>query len=235
MSEWGRCAECVCGVVTKNPATAKLLGLCPLLAVSNTALKAAVLSILLATVVALSSSITSLLRNCVSWRLKPMHHALIAAFATAVVVAMARIEHYELVAALGIYPALIASNCLVLSFIQELAEQNPLATTVTKLVRDVVYVIAFFVLFGALREFAAYGSVLNDLQLVHGVSPLGLVTTAGSIPMMASAPGALLALALCLAGANAIAPRSRETEIAPATAAGTSRSAASVATSAKSP
>ena len=222
MSGWGRCPDCVCGVLTRNPATTKLLGLCPLLAVSNTAVKAAALSILLVMVVGLSSSITSVLRDCVSWRLKPMYHALIAAFATAIVVTLASIEHYELVAALGIYPALIASNCLVLSCMQEFAEQNSLATTVSKLGRDMVYVTAFFVSFGALREFAAYGSVLTDSQLVHGVFPFGIATAAGRIPMLATAPGALLALALLLAGANAITQRSREPDVTLATYTATS-------------
>lgn len=204
MQGWARCADCVCNFVTKNPVTLRLLGLCPLLAVSNTIVKAATLSILLVTVVILSASVTSLLRYCVSWRLKPVHHALIASFTTATVIAMAGIRHYELVAALGIYPALIASNCLVLSFMQEFAERNALAPTVSKVLRDAVYIVVFFGLFGALREFGAYGSLFTDLQLIHGGYSLGPATSAGPIPVMASAPGALLTLALILAAANAI-------------------------------
>ncbi len=227
MQEWARCADCVCNIVTKNPVTLRLLGLCPLLAVSNTTVKAAALSILLVTVVILSASVTSVLRHCVSWRLKPIHHALIASFTTAAVIAITGIRHYELVAALGIYPALIASNCLVLSFMQEFAERNALAPTVSKVLRDAAYIVVFFGLFGALREFGAYGSLFTDLQLVHGDYPLGSVTRAGPIPIMASAPGALLALALILAGANAITRRYQEVEFEPANLVVNDRSAAS--------
>ncbi len=212
MNEWRRCADCACNVVTRNPVTVRLLGLCPLLAVSNTSVKATALSILLVVVVILSASITSILRYCVSWRLKPIHHALIASFTTAAVIAMASIQHYELVAALGIYPALIASNCLVLSFMQEFAERHSLAPTVLKLLRDAAYIVVFFGLFGALREFGAYGSIFTDLQLVYGVYLPGSAISAGPIPVLASAPGALLSLALILAGTNAITRRSQESE-----------------------
>lgn len=204
MKLWRRCTDCVCDGIANNPATSRVLGLCPLLAVSNTAVKALTLSILLAMVILLSSGITSIFRYCVSWRLKPMHHALIAAFSTAVVVSTASIQRFELIAALGIYPSLIASNCLVLSVMQEIADRNSLARTMAQVVRDGAYVGAFFCLFGLLREFVAYGLVFTDLQLVAGVYLNGSTPSAGPIPFMASAPGALLALALCLAGANAV-------------------------------
>jgi Na+-translocating ferredoxin:NAD+ oxidoreductase RnfE subunit len=133
-----------------------------------------------------------------------MYHVLVASFTTACVVAYARIDNYEIVAALGVYPALIAVNCLVLSFMQEVAEKNALAPTVWRGLRDVAVVVVFLSLFGAIRELAAYGSLFTDLALLQGIHPLRSSTPAGPIPMMAAAPGALLALALVLAGANAV-------------------------------
>ncbi len=143
-----------------------------------------------------------------------MHHALIAAFATAVVVSMASIERFELVAALGVYPSLIASNCLVLSAMQEIADRNGIVPTMTQVGRDVLWVGVFFCLFGLLREFVAYGAVLTDLQLVAGAYVTGSTPSAGPIPFMAGAPGALLMLALCLAGMNAIVRRRGEPDVA---------------------
>jgi H+/Na+-translocating ferredoxin:NAD+ oxidoreductase subunit E len=213
MEQWRRCADCVCSVVTRNPATARLLGLCPLLAVSNTALKAIALGIILGVVVIICAAVTSALRYCVSWRLKPMYHALIASFATAGVVAYASVGHYEVVTAMGIYPALIASNCLVLSFMQEVAERNSLAPAVIRGVREIVFVVAFLGLFGAVRELGAYGAMFTDLGLVKSVLPLGTAPPAGPLPLLATAPGALLALAFVLAGVNAIARRDPGSEI----------------------
>ena len=142
-----------------------------------------------------------------------MHHALIAAFATAVVVSTASIQSFELIAALGIYPSLIASNCLVLSVMEEIADRNSLARTMAQGVRDVVYVVVFISFFGLLREFGAYGAVLTDLQLVTGVYANASTPSVGPIPLLASAPGALLALALCVAGAGIFARRRSEPEV----------------------
>jgi electron transport complex protein RnfE len=187
--------------------TVRLIGLCPLLAVSNTTLKASAIGILLGAVIIVTASITAALRYCVSWRLKPMYHALIASFTTACVVAYASIGHDEMVAARGVYPALIASNCLVLSFMQEVAERKALAPTVWRGLRDVAAVVVFLGLFGAIRELSAYGSMFTDSALMLGIHTFGAAVPTGPIPLMAGAPGALLALALVLAGTNAVSQR----------------------------
>lgn len=208
MGAWKRkCADCICGVVSRNPAALRLIGLCPLLAVSDTTLKAVALGMIFAAVVLISGTIVATLRYCVSWRLKPMYFALVASFTTVGVVACVEIEFYELVAAMGIYPALIAGNCLGLSFMQEVAEQNSPTITVRRGLMDVSAVVAFLGLFGALRELCAHGTIFGDWVLVAGLRPLGATTPGGPFPLMASAPGALLALALLLAAANAISRR----------------------------
>ena len=203
---WKQCAGCACSVVTRNPATVRLIGLCPMLAVSNTVLKAVALGLLLSAVVIISASIVSVLRYCVSWRLKPIYHALIGAFVTSVVVAGASIKYHEVVAAMGIYPALIAGNCLVLSFMQETAERNSLVRTLKQGSVDVVGVVVFLGLFGTAREIAAYGAILTDWALVNSIRPPASAPT-GPFALIASAPGALLMLALFLAGVNAIVQR----------------------------
>ena len=214
MSLWRRCTGCVCYGIANNPAISKILGVCPLIAVSDTVLKALTLSVLLGVVMLLSSGITSVFRTCVNWRLKPMHHAVVAAFSTAVVVSAASIQHFELIAALGIYPSLIASNCLVLSVMREIAERNNLLCTVAHTVRDAAYIGAWFCLFGLLREYAAYGAVFTDLPLLVGVYFNEATISAGFIPLLKSGPGALLALALCLAATNAVTRRGGEPELA---------------------
>jgi len=215
MDRWQRCGDCVCAVVQRNPATAKLIGLCPMLAVSNTMLKAVALGVLLGAVAIICAFVVSLLRHCVSWRLKPVYHALIASFTTAGVVAGASIEYDALIATLGLYPALIASNCLVLSIIQEVAERNPLKRTIAQGLHDAFFVIAFLGLFGAVRELGAYGSITVDGLLVNTANSLDAVLPNGPIPLLATAPGALLVLALILAGVNAITRRNYDPGIDP--------------------
>lgn len=206
-----KCANCACLAVTRNPASARLVGLCPLLAVSNTLLKGATIALLLATIMLFSGAVAALLRNCVSWRLKPIYHALLTSFITAVVIALAQLNCYELIAALGVFPALIASNCLVLSFVQELAERSSFKQTITQCGRDIVALFMFIVVFAALREFAAFGAVFSDRALLVGNDAFAVSSFHGPLPILVSAPGGLLVFALLLAGVNALTRNSNAT------------------------
>ncbi|MFT4560401.1 MAG: electron transport complex protein RnfE [Gammaproteobacteria bacterium] len=187
--------------------TARLIGLCPLLAVSNTALKGAAITLLLALVVLCAASVTALLRRTVSWRLQPIYHALITSFITALVLAVARIEYHALVATLSIYPALIASNCLLLSYVQEVGERSSLRITVRKCARDCMAILVFMIAFGALRELATFGTVFTDTAMLSSLPSLVPQNKTGPLPILADAPGALILLALVLAGANGLRRR----------------------------
>lgn len=198
-----RCAECACVAVTRNPVTVRMLGLCPLLAVTQTCGQSITCGVLFGVIVVTSGLVAALLRDTVSWRLRPMYHGLLAASTTACVIASAQLLNYAAVAALGIYPALIAGNCFVLSHIQETAERRSLRESVVSGCRDVTAIVVFLAAFGALREWLAYGHVFGN-----AASALD-----GPLPIFASAPGALLLLALVLAGTN-LAERERNTTTA---------------------
>lgn len=169
-----------------------MLGLCPLLAVSQTSTQSLTCGVIFACVVLVCGVVASGLRHCVSWRLRPLYHTLLAASVTSGVVALAQLVAYEAVAALGIYPALIAGNCYVLSHIQETAERQPLRASLVGGTRDVGAIVAFLVVFGALREWLAYGRVF-------GASGAELD---GVLPIFATPSGALLLLSLAVAAAN---------------------------------
>ncbi|MDA0821969.1 MAG: hypothetical protein O3C28_06045 [Proteobacteria bacterium] len=187
--------------------TARLIGLCPLLAVSNTALKGAAITLLLALVVLCAASATALLRHTVSWRLQPIYHALVTSFITALVLALASIEYYELVATLSIYPALIASNCLLLSYVQEVAERSSLLVTMRRSARDCLAIMIFMIAFGALRELATYGRVFTDASMLASLPSLVPQVKTGPLPILGDASGALILLALVLACGNSLRRR----------------------------
>ena len=169
-----------------------MLGLCPLLAVSQTFGQSLTCGVLFALIVIACGAIASGLRHFVSWRLRPLYHALLAASVTAAVVALAQLVAYDAVAALGIYPALIAGNCYVLSHIQETAERQPLRRAVLGGSRDVGAIVGFLLVFGAAREWLAYGRVFGAAAGEFD----------GVLPIFATAPGALLLLALATAASN---------------------------------
>ncbi len=195
-----RCATCTCSAVAGNPATTRILGLCPLLAVTSTLVNALMLALLFTVVAFGCAATTCALRSCVSWRLKPIYHALIAAFVTTAAIAAIGIVDYRAVSALGIYPALIAANCYVLSAIQEVAERRTLRTTLSTIARDTGGITGFLVVLGATRELLAYGTVSFTLSATAA-------TPGGPLPVFASAPGALLLLAVVLAASAAVRGR----------------------------
>lgn len=186
------CAGCAGSAIVCNRAVVRMLGLCPLLAVSQTCGQAFTCGVLFALIVCSCGVGAGMLRHFVSWRLRPLYHALLAASVTAGILALAELIAYDAVAALGIYPALIAGNCFVLSHIQETAERRPLAATLVRGARDVGGIVSFLVVFGALREMLAYGQVFGAASAARD----------GVLPIFASPPGALLLLALAAAAAN---------------------------------
>lgn len=189
-----RCAGCVCSAVACNRAVVRMLGLCPLLAVSQTSAQSLTCGVIFAFVVLGCGVVASGLRHFVSWRLRPLYHTLLAASVTSGVVALAQLVAYDAVAALGIYPALIAGNCYVLSHIQETAERQPLRASLVGGSRDVGAIVVFLVVFGALREWLAYGQVFGAAG----------AELDGVLPIFATPPGALLLLSLAVAGANRV-------------------------------
>lgn len=174
-----------------------MLGLCPLLAVSQTCAQSLTCGLLFAVIVGACGAVAAGLRHFVSWRLRPLYHALLAASVTATVVALAQLVAYDAVAALGIYPALIAGNCFVLSHIQETAERQHLPAAMARGMRDVGAIVGFLVVFGAVREGLAYGHVFGPAT----------AELDGVLPIFASPPGALLLLALAAAAANHLVER----------------------------
>ena len=194
------CGQCACLIITRNPVAIRMIGLCPLLAVSTTTIKGGAIALVFGAVMLTGVLVTSVLRNNVIWRLQPLYHTLVAAFSTTIMIAVVGIVNFELVAALGIYPLLIAANCLLLSTIQQGAERSDLVPILTKTVGEIGAVFVFFILFGALRELGVYGVLLTDIGLVTDVATS--VNRRGFLPILGSAPGAILLFGLILAAFN---------------------------------
>lgn len=199
-SNFGYCADCICRNLAQSSPAMRLLGLCPLLAVTNSVLKALTISVLLVLVSILSSSIGTLLRGAVFWRLKPLYFAVLASVSTMIVVNGLGVYFPLLVDSLGIYALLLAANCQVISQLQELAEHAPIEQVLPLVVRDGFWVLVLVVCVAVIREFAAYGTILHDWPLFHGV-PVNEVAN-GLLPFIAEPAGALITFGLILGAIN---------------------------------
>ena len=194
------CANCMCGGLANNVAARRLLGLCPLLALTHSLLKALTIGFLLLLVGLLSACLCSLLRATIFWRFKPIYFALLASISTIIVVNGAGILFPLLIDTLGVYALLLAANCLVIAQLQEVAEHSPLPQVASRVASDGAWMMVFLAVIATVRELGAYGRVFHDIAILNNLPVLNELTPGFSI--LAEPAGAFFVLALLLALIN---------------------------------
>ncbi len=153
--------EFIKGLWRENPVFVQVLGMCPTLAVSNTAENALAMGLATAFVLLMSNILVSLLRNFIPKEVRIASYILIiASFVTMTDYAIQAIS-VELHKSLGAFIALIVVNCLILSRAEAFASKN----TVGKSVLDALgmgigFAIALLAL-GVVREILGSGSIFN--------------------------------------------------------------------------
>lgn len=156
------------GLWNNNPALVQLLGLCPLLAVTTTAINGLGLGIATLLVLVGSNITVSLVRNFVPNEIRiPIFVMVIAAFVTIVQLVM-NAYTYELYLALGIFIPLIVTNCAIIGRAEAYASKNP----VKESAYDGFIMGAGFALvlvfLGGMREIIGSGSLFSGANLLLG-------------------------------------------------------------------
>jgi electron transport complex protein RnfE len=153
--------EFIKGLWKDNPVFVQVLGMCPVLAVSNTAINALAMGLATAFVLLMSNILVSSLRNFIPKEVRIASYILIiATFVTITDYAIQAIS-VELHKSLGAFISLIVVNCLILSRAEAFASKN----TVGKSVMDALgmglgFVFALFCL-GMVREILGNGTLFN--------------------------------------------------------------------------
>lgn len=113
------------GLWKNNPSLVQVLGLCPTLAVSSTFTNALGLGLATMAVLVSSNLAISLVRNWVPKDIRiPVYVMIIAALVTSVQLLM-NAYTYGLYQALGIFIALIVTNCVIIGRAEAYASKNP--------------------------------------------------------------------------------------------------------------
>lgn len=195
------------GLWKNNAALVQLLGLCPLLAVSNSVVNA--LGLGLATILVLSCSnlSVSLIRNQVKDAIRlPAFVMIIAAFTTCAELLMQAFA-YPLYQALGIFIPLIVTNCTILGRADAFAARNPpLPSLVDGFMHSVGFALVLLLL-GTLRELLGTGSLFANIQLLLPFAEDWAVTVLPGYQGFLLAilpPGAFIFLGLLIALKNII-------------------------------
>lgn len=156
------------GLWHNNPGLVQLLGLCPLLGVSSTAVNGLGLGIATILVLVGSNLAVSIIRSAVTDAVRlPAFVMIIAALTTCIELLM-QAYTYELFLILGIFIPLIVTNCAILGRADAYASKHPvLPSVVDGFMMGLGFALVLLVL-GMLRELVGYGTLFAGMDLLLG-------------------------------------------------------------------
>lgn len=202
------------GLWQNNPGLVQLLGLCPLLGVSNSMVNALGMGIATALVLAFSNAAVALIRNQVSDAVRlPVFVMIIAALTTCIELLMQAFT-YQLYQILGVFIPLITTNCIILGRAEAFAAKNSVAkASFDGLMMGAGFGLVLLAL-GTLRELLGTGMLLSNMQLLFGpIAANWQITLLPNYPGFLLAilpPGAFLLLGLLIAAKNQLDARALE-------------------------
>lgn len=149
------------GIWNENPVFVMLLGLCPVLAVTNTAMNALAMGLATTFVLLASGILVSLLRKIIPKQVRIASYIIIiATFVTIADYAIMAIS-LELYRALGAFIQLIVVNCMILGRAEAYASKNNVVNaTVNALGMGIGFTIALLCL-GVVREVLGSGALFG--------------------------------------------------------------------------
>lgn len=156
------------GLWNNNQALVALLGLCPLLAVTNNITNAIGLGLATTFVLVASNTTISIFRHNIRKEIRiPVFVLLIASFVTIVELAM-QSYFYDLYLILGIFVPLIVTNCAILGRAEAFASKNTWGkSALDGLMMGVGFSIVLIIL-GAMRELVGSGTLFDQSSLLLG-------------------------------------------------------------------
>jgi electron transport complex protein RnfE len=146
------------GLWKDNPVFVQVLGMCPVLAVSNTAMNALAMGLATAFVLLMSNTLVSSLRNFIPKQVRIACYILIIATFVTITDYVIQAISIDLHKNLGAFISLIVVNCLILSRAEAFASKNGIKDSVMDaLGMGIGFTFALFCL-GAVREILGNGS-----------------------------------------------------------------------------
>lgn len=156
------------GLWNNNPALVQILGLCPLLAVSNTVINSLGLGLATTLTLVASNATVSLIRRWVRPDIRiPVFVLIIASVVTVIELAMNAWFH-ELYLILGIFIPLIVTNCTIIARAESFASKNALMSSIIDGLFMGVGFMAVLLVLGAMRELVGFGTLLSHADLMFG-------------------------------------------------------------------
>lgn len=183
------------GIIDENPTFVQVIGMCPTLAVTSSAINGLGMGLSTAVVLICSNIVISLMRKVIPDKIRiPSFIVVIATFVT-IVGLLLKAYVPALDQALGLYIPLIVVNCLILARAESFASKNgAIASAVDGVAMGLGFTSALTIL-GAVRELFGAGSLF-------GISLFGAAYQPALLFILP--PGAFLTLGFLMAGFNKI-------------------------------
>lgn len=201
------------GVWSNNAALVQLLGLCPLLAVSNSVTNALGLGLATLVVLTCTNSVVSLCRHIIPHDIRiPIYVMIISTVVTAVQLLM-NAYAYPLYQALGIFIPLIVTNCIVIGRAEAFASKNPVSHSLFDGMAMGLGMTLSLVALGAFRELLGNGTLFDGLDQLLGawasILKIDVFHLDSGLLLAILPPGAFIGLGILLAVKNLVDQRKK--------------------------
>ena len=186
------------GLLTKNPVTVQLLGMCSTLAITTSLFNGIGMGLAVTIILTCSNILISALRKVIPSQIRiAAYIVIIAGFVTIVDLALQAFLP-ELSESLGVFIPLIVVNCIVLGRAEAFASKNGvLASAVDGLCQGIGYTVAL-VIVCVVREFLGAGTFGGGL--LNGGEGIRIIPAQFPAMQMVMPVGGFLALGCILAG-----------------------------------
>jgi electron transport complex protein RnfE len=196
------------GLWKNNPATVQLLGLCPLLAVTSTVVNALGLGLATILVLVISNITVSLIRNIVRPEIRIPVFVLVIASAVTITDIIMQAFFYELYLIIGLFIALITTNCAIIARAEAFASKNTVADSALDGLFMGLGFTAVLLVLGTLREIIGFGTLFQQFDLMFGEGAqwmkITLFDNYDGYLLAILPPGAFIGLGLIIAIKNVI-------------------------------
>lgn len=192
------------GILKENPVLVLMLGMCPTLAVTTSAINGFGMGVSTLAVLVVSNLVISLLRKVIPDEVRLPAYIVIVASLVTVVELLTEAYVPALYSALGIYIPLIVVNCIILGRAEAYASKNPpVLSAMDGVGMGVGFTIALTVI-GLVRELLGAGTAFGIDVMPDFFVP---------IAVFVKAPGAFLVLAIIIMIMNAVNITTRANDV----------------------
>lgn len=192
------------GILKENPALVLMLGMCPTLAVTTSAVNGFGMGVSTLAVLVVSNLVISLLRKVIPDEVRLPAYIVIVASLVTVVELLTEAYVPALYSALGIYIPLIVVNCIILGRAEAFASKNPpMLSAMDGVGMGLGFTIALTVI-GLVRELLGAGTAFGFEVMPDSFIPIAIFI---------KAPGAFLVLMIIIMIMNAVHINTRANKV----------------------